>query len=1504
MKNLIPRFIHDNYKAGNFSGNFEAVSLFVDISGFTKMTETLMRHGKEGAEALAETLHAVFDPLINAVYAHHGIVTGFAGDAFTALFPMNRDPKGFWKPLGSHAYRLSLAAAHAIQKNIATQSIRQTKFGEFDFAIKIGLAHGEAEWGILRSEEEPYQHLYFFKGSAVDNCALAEHQAEKGDLILSESAWTRLQGMIETSPTASNHFRVDRIVGPLPSAYPIKSWQADPDAQIAFLPPEIVHAGSLGELRQVITLFISLPETIDFRTFNSFIQHIFRLIQKYRGTLARLDFGDKGGTLLIFWGAPVRFENDVERALNFLLDLKSAQNPLDPASNRKSFRAGITRRLMYTGYAGGSHQGEFSCYGRGINMAARMMMKADWGELWLGQKIIKSIPSQFEIEFKGRYAFRGFVDPIPISHLIGRHAVARAIFYEGPLVGRQIEMAQLHEFVQPIFPCTPDSSKEEEADKRYPEKGEFAGMITVYGEAGMGKSRLIYEFRQQLLRENFVWWFFCPCDEILRQSLNPFVFFLKRYFHQSPSQTEAENRQNFENKFDEFLSDLQRESDLQNFAYASEIDELERTRSILSGMLDLYEVGSLFSRLEPKLRFENMLHAYKDLIKALSLTRPVILSIDDMQWIDRDSEELLKTLTRNIDKYPIAIVVSSRYRDNDAQPTIDLDPEVRQVKIDLKYLTKSGIQDVAENVVSGRIDDKLVDFLVEKTQGNPLFVDQMTLNLKEQGLLLIQETEKEIGEKPLYSLHPTQTEQAPSNINDVLISRLDRLPLEVKQVVQTAAVLGWEFDVRILNQILHHDADLTPKMKSAAKSAIWTAKSDVSYIFKHALMRDAAYDMQLRSRLRKLHQLAAEAYEAIYIDSLSQYYADLVNHYEKAENREKTIDFLEKAGDFAKENYKNQDAIGFYDRFIYLVSTHTDHADRSLAAQFKRGKIFELTGQRKKAAFLFEELLKLAKDTGNKEWIAKATIQVGQSLLLKDEYDQAMIYFTDGLALAKELNHPQTIALALGNIGAVFYHQNNFERAMDFYNQQLKIDEASCDHTKQSRILSNIGMIFYDQGEYQKAMDYHQKSYQLAVAVCDQREISRSLGFTGHLHQRFGDYPKAIACYQQQQSIAKKLGDQRSISEATRNMSGVYLDQGDYHQALEWYQQQLDILREWGDKDGIAGVYCNMGIACFYLGDYDRTMMFFEKNRQVYEKLGNKKGIARSLGNMGNVYDAIGDYAKALDCYQQCLDFEKALDNMEGIGKIVGNMGLVYMNLGDYDQAMKCFNEQLRAANELDDIRSRSNALANMGTLYKDLGEFAKAMACYREDLAISKKLGNRRSISINMDNMGSIYKEQNDYKAALRCFDRSIDMAREIGLKGDLLYALINKADVLCRSDRYDEARSLNDEGLALAEEIGIKDQAFKARILALKIKMGAMNYDEFTVKNCVESLEKTLADTKDHTEMAALHYELRIMNDELRIKSEWHRRMALELYEKLWEKTPKFEYKKRIENLATRKS
>ena len=575
MHRVVPELIIENYRAGCYRGEFPAVGMFLDLTGFSTMSDALMQHGQHGAEVLAGLMHGVFDPLVESIFNYGGKIVGFAGDGIMALYPIEAEAEA-----ESVALR-ALASAHVIQQRLDENPARQTVYGKFPIAAKIGLASGSVSWGILLSEDGE-NATYYFRGTAVDELALAEHAASPGEILLNEQMNMLLRDEIASRPLDSFHrfrrFRVEK-----PEASPVAFPPIDLSIARRFMPEEVIAQDLRGEFRQIVNLFMRFPDLPD-DALQDLMVIVFEMRKKYGGLITRLDFGDKGCNMLMLWGAPVAYGNDIGRALNFILELQS----------RVEFRvtAGVTYYIAHAGYLGSIMCEDYTCYGWGVNLASRFMMTAPLGQVWVDDRIARRVSQRFDMDLVGIQPFKGFAAQQKVHRVRGYKQMEDAI-YQGELVGREEELAQLASFIEPIW-----------------KEGKFPGLLLVSGDAGIGKGRLVHEFRfSERFEKNKTLWAVCQSDQILRQSFNPLRNWLLRYFGISSQKSTEEHQAAFNAKLDDLIASL---PDLE---LAREID---RTRSVLGALVDLYWPESLYEQLDAEARYNNTFLALISLLKAES----------------------------------------------------------------------------------------------------------------------------------------------------------------------------------------------------------------------------------------------------------------------------------------------------------------------------------------------------------------------------------------------------------------------------------------------------------------------------------------------------------------------------------------------------------------------------------------------------------------------------------------------------------------------------------------------------------------------------------------------------------------------------------------------------------------------------------------------------------------------------------------------------------------------
>jgi class 3 adenylate cyclase/tetratricopeptide (TPR) repeat protein len=1171
-------------------------ALFADISGFTPLTEALTRRlgPRYGAEELTRHLNRVYDALIDEVDRYGGSVISFSGDAITCWFDdgSQADPASRYAALRATTCALAMQAA---MKPLAVISLLDEE--TVKLAMKVAIASGPARRFLVG--DEAIQLVDTLAGGTLVRMAVAEHHANQGEVVLDATTAAQLGDALQVLEWRTGAETGDRfaLVGGLaasPAEPPslLAPSAPLPEAQArAWLLPAVYERISEGlgeiltELRPAVALFLRF-DGIDYegddtagKKLDAFIRWVQSVLVQYEGFLLQLSIGDKGSYLYAAFGAPLAHEDDARRAVSAALDLRAPP----PALNFiRSVQIGISQGTMRTGPYGGMTRRTYGVLGDEVNLAARLMQHAGPGEVLVSGRVQQAAPGAFAWEPLPPIRVKGKREPVIVARLLGKqHGQAAATFYAGALVGRDAELAQLTHFVQPIF------------------EGRFVGLMYVYGEPGIGKSRLVYEMRQRLEREPLLKWFTCPAEGILRQSLNPFQYFLREYFEQNADSSEEKNKARFDALLDAFIADLQRvDFPPQYAAKALELArELERTRSFLGALAGgLRWEGSLYEQVEPKLRFENTLTAGKALILAESLWRPVVLHVEDAHLLDADSELFLKTLTRNVEAYHFAVLLTSRYRDDGSRYTLGVDPDVPQSAIDLNQLSPEGVRAMAGQVLGSELDGELAAFLADKTNGNPFFVEQLALDLRERGLLSTTTIPAHDGQEATQVTSLTdriRVEEVPANINAVLVARLDRLAAQIKAIVQTAAVLGQEFEVWVLSRMLREDERLPVKVKQAEAEAIWSALNETRYLFKHALLRDAAYDMQLRARLRELHALAGAAIEQVYADDLAAHAAILAYHWGVAGDTAKEAHYSAMAGQLALRTSAFRDALRYFKRALALLppDQREETEKRRAALNYGLGEAYIGLGELQEAQPCFQVSLALARARSDRKAAADALSYLGGLALRLGEVEQAEASLQEALLIVREIQDQRALSI----------------------------------------ILSRLGQIANARGEYVQARQFYEESLPLARAIGDQFTMAIALNALGVVGLMVKTWEEAQHNFEEAQTFFKATGNRPGAVMTLGNLGMVASGLGQHVEAKRLYQDALALSLEIGDRRLKAALLDNLGDAAYVLGDDVQAARDFGESLKLGLETGAIPSALLALAGIARLRARAGDPEQALE---------------------------------------------------------------------------------------------------------------------------------------------------------------------------------------------------------------------------------------------------------------------------------
>lgn len=455
--------------------------LFADVSGFTPMTELLVRRlgPRRGPEALTRQLNQVYDALIVEVHHYRGSIIGFSGDAITCWFDSDT---------GARATACSLAMQEAMQQ---FRDIEVLPGERMSLAMKTAVAVGPVRRFLVGNPE--IQCIDVLAGKTLERMAAAEHLAERGEVVLDPAAFAALQDRLSVvaqrhdEATGDTFVVIDALSGPVD----VETWPtltvALPEEQVCpwlFRPVyerlKTEQGHYLAEIRPAVPIFLRFggieydSDPAAGEKLDSFVRWIQAILARYEGFLIQLTVGDKGSYLYSVFGAPIAHDDDPLRAVTAALEMLTPPPELGYIQN---IQIGVTRGQMRTGAYGSATRSTYGVLGDEVNLAARLMTNTEPGTILVSQRVVNATEHSYECESKGAIQVKGKSYPIEVSVVKGRRQTTpkrTMIRSAGPLVGRDAEIATMEACLHQAL-------------------GGAGHIIRLEGSAGMGKSYLAAE---------------------------------------------------------------------------------------------------------------------------------------------------------------------------------------------------------------------------------------------------------------------------------------------------------------------------------------------------------------------------------------------------------------------------------------------------------------------------------------------------------------------------------------------------------------------------------------------------------------------------------------------------------------------------------------------------------------------------------------------------------------------------------------------------------------------------------------------------------------------------------------------------------------------------------------------------------------------------------------------------------------------------------------------------
>jgi predicted ATPase/class 3 adenylate cyclase len=983
----------------------------------------------------------------------------------------------------------------------------------------------------------------------------------------------------------------------------------------------------VGERRVVTMLFCDIKgstaaaEQLDpedwTEIINGAFEHMIKPVYKYEGTVARL----MGDAILAFFGAPIAHEDDPQRAVLAGLDIVAGIEPYRHEIKQRwdidvNVRVGINTGRVVVGNVGSDLRTEYTAMGDAINLASRMEQTAEPGTLQIAEDTYKVVKHAFDVQDLGGIAVKGKEKPVAAYRVLGRRSVAgRRRGIEGMrarMVGRDVELSTLQGVVASV------------------QQG-VGRIVCVIGEAGLGKSRLIHELNRTAQdlenSQNIPVWY--ETGSLSYETGHPYGLF-QRLIRRLNGTASADSSETARQKIASMVAGF---------------DDAEgrRVQRVIETLFDL-EMSTADPPLEGQ-AFKRELFRVMPLIwQQRFAEQPVVLVLEDLHWSDPVSVELLIHLFPLTAEIPVVLLCA--FRPDRQSPawrlkvTADDEYHHRYTEIGLRPLSDPQVEELVGHLLTGaELPDILRSRILERSGGNPFFVEEVIRSLIDSGAVIGEEKEVD-GQSNVYWRATGEGElvEIPDNLQALLAARIDRLEEETRQTLQMASVIGRTFSRRVLESIGNNGTVMAIETQLSLLLQIEIIREtarlpELEYKFSNPLTQEVAYQTILIKQRRAFHDRVGRAMEALFPDRLAEMAPRLAFHFLESGNKVKAAQYFTLAGDSSYRLYALTEAIGHYTQALQFLDQSAGASEELVHIYTRRGRAMELSNTYAEALENYAKMERIAGERGD-----------------------------DGLRLAallaRTIVHTTFTPVFDPNIGLPLS-----EEALDLARQRE-------DHGAQAKVLWSLMLVHaYAMGDTATGARYGHDSLQLArkYNLTEQlpyilNDLGRIMAFNNQIHE-------GLPLIAEARPLFEKSGNLPLLSDNRSGYSLVAYFAGDLQTARKAAEDALRISRSINNQIGIEDNTWRACMAYAEQGELGRAAAGLESVIAISE------GIwLQAWPYLAHIYAELGATAETLKRYVVWIDDAKSSGPFFR-DAYAAQLARLYLQLDDQEAAERVFQD-------------------------------------------------------------------------------------------------------------------------------------------------------------------------------------------------------------------------------------
>lgn len=731
--------------------------------------------------------------------------------------------------------------------------------------------------------------------------------------------------------------------------------------------------------------------------------------------------------------------------------------------------------------------------------------------------------------------------------------------------------------------------------------------------------------------------------------------------------------------------------------------------------------------LEPEHEQLRLMGCLTQFIKRATRKRPWLLVLDDLQWVDSNSLELLRYLGRHLPS--ISLMIIGIYRDTELgrghallEALRDLGRHPTYCHIPLNRLNETQVSELLSGIWQQPVPPALTHLIYLHTEGNPFYVEEVARGLEDEGLIRLQQGR--------WSFPSMEEVRLPQSVREAVWGRIGHLSPDVQTLLNQAAVLGSTFhfdDLREMSGL--SERQLLEHLDTALeRQLVHEVPGEILLRFHHPAIQQVLYKDLGPLRRRMLHRLAGESLERRATPQPEHIAEELAHHFAEAGEIERALTYSYQAAEQAQAVYANETALLWYNRTLAMLERlspeeRAPFQSLQLAARCSLGEVLTLVGRYDEALAQYNAAWTLLTPETNPAQIVQQTAdlchQMAQVYERRSEYDQALQWLDKGLASLDRAQPSPQMARLYNLSGYVRMRRGDYGLAQAQLEHALVLAQESGLRQIAANSLRTLGSTLWYLGDYAQAQALYEQALPIYREIGDRQGEGATLNNLGIVASNLGDDAGARAYYEQALSFYREIGDRQGEGRALGNL-GVTSDLlGAYAEAHTYYEQALNICREIGDRQGEGNTLINLGIVSQTLGNYATAQRYSEQALQICQEMGHPLGEALANLNLGTILHSIGKYAQARPHYERALRILKEIGYRRGESETLAYLGLLSEDIGEYESSRVYCQQALRIAQEIDDRRSMGNALTPLGHALLGLGRLEEATAAYQQALEI-----------------------------------------------------------------------------------------------------------------------------------------------------------------------------------------